>query len=208
MKLSTELKILIALVAAAVVLWGMYALNDNLTKTVNDVLVNGERASVEEIDPIYTNALMNAGTYQIISKNISKSDIAKAFWLTYVGKNVKSIEILNKAKLSKAQVTAAFKDYTFVNPENLNFLKKSGYVKKDISAQQLNTLIFNYNLSTIQTMLNAREGIPQFSAYELKVQLTFKDNSTKDVNVIAMRAISSATGQPYKHLRWVVSKVH
>jgi hypothetical protein len=208
LKLSTELKILIALVAGAIVLWGVYALDDNFTKTVNDVLVNGERASVEEIDPIYTNALMNAGTYQIISKNISESDIAKTFWLTYVGKDVKSIKILNKTKLSKAQVTAAFKGYTFVNSENLDFLKKNGYVKKDISVQQLNTLLSNYNLSTIQTMLNTREGIPQFSAYELKVRLTFKDNSTKDVKVIAMRAISSATGQPYKHLRWAVSKVY
>ncbi len=208
MKLSTELKILIAVVAGAIVLWGIYALSDNLTKTVSDVLVNGSNASIEEIDPVYTNALMNAGTYQIISKNISKNDIAKTFWLAYVGKKIKSIKIVKKTKLSKAQVNEAFKGYVFVNSKNFDFLKNSGYVTKKITAQQLNMMLSNYNLSTIQTMLNTREGIPQFAAYKLKVQVNLEDGNTEDLNVIIMRAISSATGQPYKHLRWVVSKVY
>ncbi len=208
MKISTELKILIALVAGAIALWGVFALSANFTKTVNDVLVNGTHASIDEIDPIYTNALMNAGTYQIIAKNVSESEIAKSFWLTYVGKDVKDVKILKKAKLSKEEVNQAFKNYTFVNAKSLEFLKKNGYVTKDLNAQQLNTLLANYNISTIQTMLNAREDIPQFTAYKLEVQLSFKDGSTKNANVLVMRAISSATGQPYKHLRWVVSKVY
>ncbi len=208
MKLSTELKILIAVIVGAIVLWGIYALSDNFTKTLTDVIVKGRGASIEEIDPIYTNALMNAGTYQIISKNVSKEDIAKNFWLTYVGKDVSSIKIIKKTKLSKAQVNDAFKGYTFVNDESFDFLKKAGYVTKNLTAQQLNTSLSNYNLSTIQTMLNTREGIPQFVAYKLEVQMTFKDGNSKNANVIIMRAISSATGQPYKHLRWVVSKVY
>ncbi len=207
MKISTELKILIALVIGAVVLWGIYAMNNSFEKTLKAVLEKGSNASMDNIDPIYTNALMSAGTYEITSKNLPQSKVAEAFWLTYVGKEVQSVKILGKKELTKKELNGYFKNYTFVNDKTLDFLKKFGYVKKDISAKELNTLLSNYNISSIQTMLTAREDIPQFAAYKVEVLTKFKDGTSEKMDVIVTRAISSATGQPYKHLRWVVSEI-
>ncbi len=207
MKFSIELKILIALILGALVLWGIYTMGNDPMKTLKGVIEKGPNACMDNIDPIYTNALMSAGTYQIISKNIPQNEVAKTFWLTYLGKEVQSVKILKKERLTKKELSAYFKNYTFVNDNALEFLKKADYVKQTTNARALNTLISNYNISTIQTMLSAREEIPQFAAYKVDLTIKFKDGTSKNMMAIVTRAISSATGQPYKHLRWVVSEI-
>lgn len=208
MKISTELKILISLVLVAVGMWLVFSMGDNMGKAVTGVITAGPNANMDHLDPIYTNALVTAGTYEIISKNLSQEDVSKMFWNTYLGKNVKSVKILKKVKLNKEDLKKAFQDYTFVNSNSLAFLEKAGYVGKNVQASQLNSRLLNYNKSTIQTMLSVREGIPQFVAYKLETEFTFDNGKSEKRNVIVMRVISSATGQPYKHLRWAVSKVY
>lgn len=208
MKISTELKILIALVAIAVGMWFVFSISDNMDKTVADVLTTGPKANLDHLDPIYTNALVTAGTYEIISKNLSQEDVSKMFWNTYLSKNVKSVKILRRVKLTKEDLKKVFQDYTFVNSNSLVFLEKAGYVGKNIDGNQLNSRLLNYNNSTIQTMLSVREGIPQFAAYRVEVELTLDNGKSEKCNVIVMRVVSSATGQPYKHLRWAVSKIY
>ncbi len=208
MKISTELKIFIVLVAIAVGMWLVFSLGDNMDKVVIGVITNGPNANMDHLDPIYTNALITAGTYEIISQNISQQDISKLFWKTYLDRKVKSVKVLKKVKLNKEDLIKVFQNYVFVNSTSLAFLKKTGYVDKSINADQLNSRLLNYNKSTVQTMLSVREGIPQFAAYKLETELTFEDGKSEKRDVIVMRVISSATGQPYKHLRWAVSKIY
>ena len=208
MKISTELKIFIVLVAIAVGMWFVFSVSDNMDKTVAGVLTTGPKANIDHLDPIYTNALVTAGTYEIISKNLSQEDVSKMFWNTYLSESVKAVKVLRRVKLTKEDLKKAFQDYTFVNSSSLAFLEKTGYVGKNINASQLNSRLLNYNNSTIQTMLSVREGIPQFVAYRLEVELTLDNGKSEKRNVIVMRVVSSATGQPYKHLRWAISKVY
>ncbi len=206
--MSTELKILLALVAVAVGMWLIFSLNDNMGKTVAGVITAGPNANMDRLDPIYTNALVTAGTYKIMSKNLSQKAVSRTFWNTYLGQSVKSVKVLKRVKLNKEDLKKAFQDYTFVNSKSLIFLKKAGYVAENTNAVKLNSRLRNYNISTIQTMLSVREGIPQFVAYRLETELTFDNGKSEKRNVIVMRVVSSATGEPYKHLRWAVSKIY
>ncbi len=204
MKFSIELKILIALIAAAAVMWYTFSSRDNMNKVVVSTLMSGQNCSIESLDPIYTNALITAGTYGIFNKNLTPKEISKVFWYTHFDRKVVNVKILKKSVLNKDDLNSLFSKYAFVSSKSAEILKKDGYVK-DADYKKINSNLDNYNIATIQTMLSTRKGLPQFSAYKLKVNLEFDNGKNEERDIVVMRVASSATGQPYKHLRWAIS---
>ncbi len=204
MKFTIELKILIGIVLAAVVMWFVFSTGDNLDKTVTNLLIEGPEANLDHIDPIFTNAVLGAGTYGILSKNVDKGEVPQLFWFNTVDQKVKSAKIVGKTVLNGTEIQNLFSNYSFIGEKTFDFLKTNGYTSS-ANATALNTQFVNYNVASIQNLLTAREKIPQFEAFRFKVDLTFENGTTKEVEVYAMRAISSATSEPYKHMRWVVS---
>jgi len=204
LKFSTELKILIVLLAVAAVMWFAYVSGDNVDKVVVSTLVSGQRCNINHIDPIYTTALITAGTYGIFNKNLTPEEISKIFWYTHFDRKVVNAKILEKHKLDEKEIDSLFSNYVFVNPESVKILKMDGYVK-NTNYKAINSTLDNYNIATIQTMLSTRKGIPQFAAYRMKVDLKFSDGKSEERDIVVMRVISSATGQPYKYLRWAIS---
>ncbi|BBJ27772.1 hypothetical protein [Athalassotoga saccharophila] len=205
MKFSIELKILIGFLAGAVILWLIFALGDTTGNTINNVFLTNGRANIENIDPIYTNAMINAKTYGLVNQNIEPSVIPELFFATYIGTNVKSIKILSQKSIGSTEIANIFSNYTFVTNSTIEIMKKYGIVQT-ANASSLNSNFQNYNVASIQSMLAEREKIPQFAAYDYTIEITA--NRVEKVHVIVMRALSSAMGQPYKHLRWVVSYVY
>lgn len=206
MKISIEIKILIGLVVSAAIMWLIFSLGDTPDGTIKDVFLKNGRINIENIDPIYTNAMINAKNYGLADRVISKSEISQFFFLTYIGKNVKEIKVEKRKTISATEIASIFSNYTFINVRTFESMKKLGIVKSG-DATSLNSNFQNYNLSSIQSMLQAREKIPQFAAYDYEINVKFASGSEL-LHVIVMRAISSATGEPYKHLRWVVSYVY
>ncbi len=206
MKLSIELKILIGFIAGALILWLIFALGDTTGGTINNVFLTNGKANIENIDPIYTNAMVNAQTYGLVNQNIQPSVIPELFFATYIGTNVKSIKILSQKSISATEIANVFSNYTFVTNSTIGIMKKYGIVQT-ANASSLNSNFQNYNVASIQSMLSEREKIPQFAAYDYTIEL-HTVGGIERIHAIVMRAISSATGQPYKHLRWVVSYVY
>lgn len=198
-----ELKILIGFLATAVILWLIFSLGDTPMGTINNVFLTGGKADIENIDPIYTNAMVNAKTYGLVNKDISASMIPELFFSTYIGTNVKSIKFIEQKSISATDISKIFSNYTFIDNSTNELMKKYGIIQT-MNATALNATFQNYNVASIQSMLDEREKIPQFAAYDYTLEL----NGNQQVHAIVMRAISSAMGQPYKHLRWVVSYVY
>lgn len=204
MKLSIELKILIVLLAAAAVMWFIFSSGDNMDKVVVSTLMSGQNCSIDHLDPIYTTALVTAGTYGIFSKNLTPKEISKVFWYTHFDRKIVDVKILKKSLINKKDLNSFFSNYVFVNSKSAKILKKDGYVE-NTDYKKINSTLDNYNIATVQTMLSTRKGLPQFSAYKLKVELKFDDGKSEERDVVVMRVVSSATGQPYKYLRWAIS---
>lgn len=200
------MKILIGLVVSAAIMWLIFSMGDTPDGTIKDVFLKNGRANIENIDPIYTNAMINAKTYGLVDHVISKSEISQFFFSTYIGKDVKEINIEQRKTIGATEIASIFSNYTFINTFTLESMQKFGILKSG-NATSLNSNFQNYNLSSIQSMLQAREKIPQFAAYNYTVKVQFT-SGTEILHAIVMRAISSASGEPYKHVRWVVSYIY
>ncbi len=207
MKISIEFKILIGLVAAALVLWLVFSLEDTTNRTISNIFMRGSKANIENIDPIYTNAMINAKNYGFFSSNVKVSSIPELFWSTYIGKQVKNVSVIGRQTLDATQIQAFFSNYTFINTNTLKALKDMGLVNSD-DATSMNANFLNYNMASIQSMLQTREKIPEFAAYNYDLNVKFSDESQKEMHAVVMRVISSATGEPYKHMRWAVSVIY
>ncbi len=207
MKLSIELKILIGFIAVAIVMWLIFALGDTPDKVINNVFLSNGKANIENVDPIYTNAMINAKTYGLVNKTITVSEIPQLFFSTYIGTAVKNLNVVSKKSIGATEIANIFSNYTFVNPSTFKMMKSLGIVQSG-SATTLNSSFQNYNIASIQSMLTAREKIPQFAAYTYTIEVQLASGSKETFHAIIMRAISSATGEPYKHVRWVVSYVY
>jgi hypothetical protein len=207
LKLSIEVKILIGFVAAGIIMWLIFSLGDTPERTLNDVILSGKNATIENIDPIYTNAMLNAKNYGLVNHNIHVSEIPELFFTTYIGTKVNSLKVIGSQTLNATKIQNIFSNYIFINPPSFQLLEKKGLIQSG-NATQLNTSFLSYNTASIQTMLQDREKIPEFSAYDFDVEVHFLNGTTKDLHVIVMRVISSATGEPYKHFRWAVSYIY
>ncbi len=206
MKFSIELKILIGFLAGAVILWLIFALGDTTGNTIDNVFLTNGNANIENIDPIYTNAMINAKTYGLVDQSIQTSVIPELFFATYIGTNVKSLKVISQKSIGSTEISNIFSNYTFITNSTIEIMKKHGIVRT-ADASLLNASFQNYNVASIQSMLSEREKIPQFAAYDYTIEL-HTAGGVERVHAIVMRALSSATGQPYKHLRWVVSYVY
>jgi len=204
LKLSIELKILIVLLAVAAVMWFIFSSGDNMNKVVVSTLMSGQNCNIDHLDPIYTTAFVTAGTYGIFSKNLTPKEISKVFWYTYFDRKIVNVKILKKSLINKKDLNSFFSKYVFVSSKSAEILKKDGYIK-DTDYKKINSTLDNYNIATVQTMLSTRKGLPQFSAYKLKVALKFDNGKSEERDIVVMRVVSSATGQPYKYLRWAIS---
>ncbi len=198
-----ELKILIGVLVVGLVMWLIFSLGDTPDKVINNVFLSDGKANIEDIDPIYTNAMINAKTYGLVSNAITVSEIPQLFFSTYIGQKVQSLKIIKRESIGTSEIAKIFSNYTFVNSFTLNVMKD-----KTKNATALNSNFQNYNLASIQSMLQEREKIPQFAAFNYTIDVRFASGSRESFHVIVMRAISSATGEPYKHLRWVVSYIY
>ncbi len=206
MKFSIELKILISVILVGVVMWLIFSLGDTPDKVINNVFLSNGKANIEDVDPIYTNAMINANTYGLVNKRIPVSEIPQLFFSTYIDQKVQSLKIIKQESLDATEIAKIFSNYTFVNSSTLMVMKNLGI--ESTNATALNSNFQNYNIASIQSMLQAREKIPQFAAFNYTIEAQLSSGARNTFHVIVMRAISSATGEPYKHLRWVVSYIY